>query len=595
MATVIDALILELGLDAKKMTKGQQEQISQLRKFQEQVKKTGDDVEKRAKNMGEFFERVRRNIIGMYAAFTAGKGIKEFIADITSSNAATARFAQQMGISVKTLAEWQGAAKLVGGSASGITSSLQNMTSDIQEFSLYGTSKVLPFLYALGVGFQTANGKMKDASTLWIDIAGAIQAQHISPERATVMLKAMGADEGMIALILQGKDALLQALDAQKQYAETVQADADAAKARQAAWNDFLNTAEEIGTHLLTVLTPNLKVVLGVLKEFTAWAARHPKLIESAFIGISAAVAVLTVALLGLTSPIGLVAIAIGALVGVGTAIYTKWNDIFSWFGDKFNWLGELAKTVFGWIGNAIDKAAGFLDKYILPGPAKKPAPAPSKTPSRPAASAVKPRSDIEKLMGMGWSREQAIGIMANLQRESGGDIHATGDKGAAFGLGQWHPDRQAAFKRLFGHDIRQSTRDEQLQFINWELRNDPTYKKAGAALAGATTAAGAAEIVSKQYERPGDVVGEAALRASIANAMQTSGTGFVGAGSEAVAAASSNTYNNSTTNNSSTHDTKIGAVNVFTQATDAQGIARDIRPAMERNTFAQSANYGAN
>ncbi|SPB14882.1 phage tail protein [Caballeronia novacaledonica] len=70
----------------------------------------------------------------------------------------------------------------------------------------------------------------------------------------------------------------------------------------------------------------------------------------------------------------------------------------------------------------------------------------------------------------MGWLREQAAGLAANLNIESGLRPDITGDNGAAYGIGQWHPDRQGEFKRVFGHEIRGSTLEEQLQFENHEL-----------------------------------------------------------------------------------------------------------------------------
>lgn len=104
--------------------------------------------------------------------------------------------------------------------------------------------------------------------------------------------------------------------------------------------------------------------------------------------------------------------------------------------------------------------------------------------------------------MSRGWSREQAAGIVGNLQAESGANlkINAVGDGGKAYGIAQWHPDRQAKFQEVMGKPIRQSNFQEQLQFIDWELKN--TEKKAGDALKQATTAEQAAVVVDSMYER---------------------------------------------------------------------------------------------
>jgi hypothetical protein len=122
----------------------------------------------------------------------------------------------------------------------------------------------------------------------------------------------------------------------------------------------------------------------------------------------------------------------------------------------------------------------------------------------------------IDYFVSQGWSREQAAGIAANLSAESKFNPRSVGDGGSAYGIAQWHPDRQAAFKEKFGHDIRDSTLEEQLAFVQHELTQG-REQFAGAKLRQARTAQEAGATVSQYYERPGDVAGEAARRAQFA------------------------------------------------------------------------------
>jgi len=106
----------------------------------------------------------------------------------------------------------------------------------------------------------------------------------------------------------------------------------------------------------------------------------------------------------------------------------------------------------------------------------------------------------IKFFVDKGWSKEQAAGIVANLMIESNLSANALGDKGEAYGIAQWHPDRQADFKKQYGKDIRESTVQEQLEFVNWELNN--TEKKAGNAIRKTEDALTAAATVDQSYER---------------------------------------------------------------------------------------------
>jgi hypothetical protein len=113
-----------------------------------------------------------------------------------------------------------------------------------------------------------------------------------------------------------------------------------------------------------------------------------------------------------------------------------------------------------------------------------------------------------------GWTAAQSAGILGNLQAESNMRVDAVGDGGRAYGVAQWHPDRQATFARVIGKPIRGSNLTEQLAFVDWELKN--TESAAGKALGTTSTAGAAAETVMRRYERPAD---SSSLGKRIANA----------------------------------------------------------------------------
>ncbi|GAB6854165.1 phage tail tip lysozyme [Asaia astilbis] len=118
-----------------------------------------------------------------------------------------------------------------------------------------------------------------------------------------------------------------------------------------------------------------------------------------------------------------------------------------------------------------------------------------------------------------GRSSAEASGLVARLSRESGFNVNAEGDGGKAYGIAQWHPARQADFERQFGHNIRNSTFEEQLQFSDWELNH--TEKKAGDRLRESRTAAEAGAAASLYYARPQDTLGEASATARDATLWQ--------------------------------------------------------------------------
>jgi hypothetical protein len=108
----------------------------------------------------------------------------------------------------------------------------------------------------------------------------------------------------------------------------------------------------------------------------------------------------------------------------------------------------------------------------------------------------------VKFFISKGWTKEQAAGIVGNLQAESGANLrtNSVGDGGQAYGIAQWHPDRQALFKRVYKKDIRQAGLPEQLEFVHYELTHDESV--AGNKIKQATTAKAAAAAMDQYYER---------------------------------------------------------------------------------------------
>lgn len=109
----------------------------------------------------------------------------------------------------------------------------------------------------------------------------------------------------------------------------------------------------------------------------------------------------------------------------------------------------------------------------------------------------------LDFFTSQGWADYQAAGIIGNLYGESGLNPAAVGDGGRAYGIAQWHPDRQQVFKNVFGVPIQGSSLNQQLQFVQYELQHNESA--AAKALRGTTNLADATSTFMRKYERPAD------------------------------------------------------------------------------------------
>ncbi len=131
--------------------------------------------------------------------------------------------------------------------------------------------------------------------------------------------------------------------------------------------------------------------------------------------------------------------------------------------------------------------------------------------------------SSMDFFRSKGWSDAAAAGIVGNGIAESGLRDRIVGDAGRAWGVFQWHPDRQREFEKWAGFkvtDIR-ADRQKQLEFAHYELTQG-REQSAGAKLRAAPSARAAGEIASRWWLRPGVSQEardrEAAVRGSMAD-----------------------------------------------------------------------------
>lgn len=175
--------------------------------------------------------------------------------------------------------------------------------------------------------------------------------------------------------------------------------------------------------------------------------------------------------------------------------------------------------------------------------------------------------------LSKGFTPEQVAGLLANEKKESSFRADAVGDNGAARGIFQWHSDRRAAILADLGIDINSATHSQQLQAAWWEMQQRGDDQR----IRGASSASEAAAMFSKWFERPAGGDYEAAIRGRMAEEMHAAMLHDMIAGAK-------NSINGvdqaqiSARGSGPSNTVNIGAITIHSQATDAKGIAAEIR-----------------
>jgi hypothetical protein len=113
--------------------------------------------------------------------------------------------------------------------------------------------------------------------------------------------------------------------------------------------------------------------------------------------------------------------------------------------------------------------------------------------------------------MSQGYTREQSAGIVANLIAESSLIPTNHNRNEDSRGIAQWNnrgaapgqPGRRDRVEQFLGSPVLQSSFQDQLRAVAWELSSSGPEARAGELLRRTTTAEEASDIIMNQYERP--------------------------------------------------------------------------------------------
>ncbi len=256
MATVIDSLIVTLGLDNKDFQQGMKDTEKGLSDTRKNTDRVGKQIAASGKDAAEFFGQMQRSAIKFFAVLTAGKGLINFTRDVVTTGANLSRLSKNLNISADTIHRWGKASELNGGSVEGFLGTLQNLGSQVTEIFMKGDSAITPYLRQLGVSVTDAAGKAKPLTDILADIADATEKAFPDRNQRYSYLKQMGFDEGTINLIAKGGKELRSTLAAQQGFS---QKDADAAYKAEQTWIKAQQRLEKLTRELVIKVLPSLE------------------------------------------------------------------------------------------------------------------------------------------------------------------------------------------------------------------------------------------------------------------------------------------------------------------------------------------------
>lgn len=351
MATVIDTLFLELGIDSGKFGTQAKEAESRLDRMsdsfgraEKSAAKSSKGLEKQAAQSAKSTKQAKSltqavgSLAKGFAAFTAlvmgSNALGKLIREGAQANVELDNLSRNIGISRSKLQAWGGMAEMAGGSAEGMKGSLAGLSMGITRLTTMGDTSMVPFFNAFGVALLNADGKARDLDSVMLDLADRFA--KMDRVQAYNLAKSMGLDDGTINTLMLGRAEMEKMLEMQRNLYRSGEKEIQVSRELTQA-RGYLNAQwDSLKAILADALAPVLLKIVKMVSGFVDYLMKHENSLKHVFEGLAFVLgAVLvpvfiaaTASLLAFIAPFAPFILTVGAL---GAAFLLLYDDYKTW------------------------------------------------------------------------------------------------------------------------------------------------------------------------------------------------------------------------------------------------------------------------
>lgn len=266
MATVVDHLLLELGLDSKKFDESVKKSAEAWVKMRQQAERAHKDTEEPIANMTKAFGALTTKILGFVATLITLQKAIQFGANIVKGNVSLKNLSETTQTSTETLSKWFGVFERSGSSVESATQAIAGMDRELKDIKVGGGGdNLLAIINTLNsAGAKVASPTaVKDATEMYEELIKGMDRLNMKPgERAALLQKLGYADPSVIALMIKGNENLQKELDKQKEIYIVTQKNVDVAAELWKQWYELTERGKALGQVLLHDLYEPIKGTL---------------------------------------------------------------------------------------------------------------------------------------------------------------------------------------------------------------------------------------------------------------------------------------------------------------------------------------------
>jgi hypothetical protein len=212
VATLIDELIVSLNLDTSKFTAAQNKALEDAKKYVDELKNRGNEVESWGKRIGDVFQKLKTEAVAFAGVAFGGYELRNMIERVTSMDASLLRLSQTMRILPQSALVWANAMKLIGASSSDALAGLQKIGFAVEAqkqgvpldagmSQFFNLDQLLGPQYAGRMKELALNGGPNAINDILLLAQRAIQTKGSSYQQASFLRESTGLPEPLIQLL----------------------------------------------------------------------------------------------------------------------------------------------------------------------------------------------------------------------------------------------------------------------------------------------------------------------------------------------------------------------------------------------------------
>lgn len=268
MATVVDALLVTLGVDSSGVDRG-------MNQAQERINSGVKNI----------VSALSAPIMAALAGFSAGAAVSAYTETATGLD----RLSQSLGMSMESLQGWQYAAESAGAEAEEVGNFFRDMNDYIVDATTFDSGPLKDIAKELGISLKDAQGNIKATEDVTLELADAFQ--KVGNQKAVAFGMQMSIDPGMIALLQKGRGEIEALIKAQKELGVYTKEDAEIASKAKFA---FLTLGKSFEAATMPIARTIVPAITWLAERFTSVAKLVRENSQSIQISLGLVAAVIT-------------------------------------------------------------------------------------------------------------------------------------------------------------------------------------------------------------------------------------------------------------------------------------------------------------